>query len=81
MAGSGLKELLELIYTPNAVEHILTGKAVARAVCGHLIVDAALSAILYSAALGAPIPHIQTTGMASVLIAYHLSDCYYSAIY
>ena len=26
---SGLKELLELIYVPNAVEHILTGKAIA----------------------------------------------------
>lgn len=26
IAESGLKELLELIYVPNAVEHILTGK-------------------------------------------------------
>ena len=70
MAGSELKELLELIYTPNAVEHMLAGKAVAHAVRGHLIVDAALNAMLYSAALGAPIPHVQTTGIASVLIVY-----------
>ncbi|KAK3752452.1 hypothetical protein QZH41_013499, partial [Actinostola sp. cb2023] len=66
MAGSGLKELLELIYAPNAVEHMLAGKAVARAVRGHLIVDAALNAMLYSAALGAPIPHVQTTGESSL---------------
>ena len=32
MAGSGLRELLELIYASNAVDHILTGKAIARAV-------------------------------------------------
>ncbi|KAK3728716.1 hypothetical protein QZH41_001096 [Actinostola sp. cb2023] len=66
MAGSGLKELLELIYAPNAVEHLLAGKAVARAVRGHLIVDAALNAMMYSAALGAPIPHVQTTDESSL---------------
>ena len=32
MAASGLQELLELIYAPNAVVHMLTGKAIARAV-------------------------------------------------
>jgi len=32
MAGSGLRELLELIYAHNAVEHMLNGKAVSRAV-------------------------------------------------
>ena len=37
IAESGLKELLELIYVPNAVEHILTGKAIARAVRAHLL--------------------------------------------
>jgi len=29
MAGSGLKELFEIVYAPNAVEHIFTGKAIA----------------------------------------------------
>lgn len=32
MAESGLKELLEFIYAPTAVEHFLTGKAIAKAV-------------------------------------------------
>ena len=40
MARSGLRELRELIYASNAVDHILTGKAIARAVRAHLIVDA-----------------------------------------
>ena len=55
MAESGLKELLEMIYASNAVDHMLSGKAVSRAVRGHLIIDAALNALLYSSALGIPI--------------------------
>ena len=39
MAGSGLKELLQLIYVPNAVDHIITGKAVSRVVLAHIILD------------------------------------------
>ncbi|CAH3177828.1 unnamed protein product [Porites lobata] len=66
MAGSGLRELLELIYASNAVDHILTGKAIARAVRAHLIVDAALNAPLYSAALGVPIPQHQHAGMVTL---------------
>ncbi|KAL8616901.1 hypothetical protein ACOMHN_041820 [Nucella lapillus] len=31
MDGSGLQEILELAYAPNAVVHMLTGKAVSRA--------------------------------------------------
>ena len=42
MAGSGLKELLQLIYVPNAVDHILTRKAVPRAVRAHILLDALL---------------------------------------
>ena len=57
MAGSGLREVLELIYASNAVDHIFTGKAIARAVRAHLIADAALNALLYSEALNVPIPH------------------------
>ena len=30
MAGSGLKELLEVIYASNAVDNVLTGKAISR---------------------------------------------------
>ena len=36
MAGTGLQELLEMIFASNTVTHILSGKAVARAVCCHL---------------------------------------------
>ena len=64
--GSGLRELLELIYASNAVDHILTGKAIARAVCAHLIVDAALNVLLYSAALGVPFPQLQHAGMVTL---------------
>lgn len=66
MAGSGLRELLELIYASNAVDHILTGKAIACAVRAHLIVDVALNALLYSAALGVPVPQLQHAGMVTL---------------
>ncbi len=56
MAGSGLQEVLELIYADNAVVHMMTGKAIARAVRGHLIVDAALNALILSDVLGVPLP-------------------------
>ncbi|EDO40541.1 predicted protein [Nematostella vectensis] len=59
MADSGLRELLELIYAPNAVDHILSGKATSRAVRAHMIIDAALNAILYSSTLDVPLPQSQ----------------------
>jgi len=40
MAGSGLQELLEVVYANRAVGHIL------RAVCGHFLVDEALNTML-----------------------------------
>jgi len=61
MAETGLRELFELIYASNAVDHILSGKAIARAVRAHLLVDAALNALLYSEALQLPIPQLQET--------------------
>ena len=48
MMGSGLQDLLETVYAPNAVIHMFTGKAVARAVRGHFLIDTALHAILLS---------------------------------
>ncbi len=48
MAGSGLKELLEIVYASNAVTHILSGKAVQRALRGLLLVDSALNTMLVS---------------------------------
>ena len=59
IAGSGLKEILEMIYAPNAVEHILTGKAIARIVRAHLLVDAAVNTLIISKALKVPIPNLQ----------------------
>ena len=46
MAGSGLAEILELVYAPHAIQHIMSGKAVSRAVRAHLLMDAALNDIL-----------------------------------
>ena len=62
MAESGLRELLEIIYASNAVDHILSGKAISQAVRSHLIVDAALNCLLYSSALSVPIPHLEAAG-------------------
>ena len=53
-AGSGLQEIMELVYAPNAVVHILSGKAYARAVLSHLLVGAALNALLLADAFKVP---------------------------
>ena len=62
MAGSGLRELLELIYASHPEDHIMTGKAFSGAVSAQLIVDATLNALLYSQALGVPVPHMTEQG-------------------
>ena len=56
MDSSGLQEMLESIYAPNAVVHMLSGKAIARAVRGHFIVDAALNALMLHSGFNAPLP-------------------------
>ena len=43
MAGSGIKELFEMIYAPKAVEQIMSGKAISRAVRAHVEQDDAES--------------------------------------
>ena len=48
MGGSGLQELLEVIYADSAVGHILTGKAISRAIRGHILIEAVLYAIILS---------------------------------
>ncbi len=53
--ASGLQHILELVYAPNAVVHMLTGKSAARAVRAHLLVDAALNGLLLFNALGVPL--------------------------
>lgn len=56
MTGSGLQELLEVVYTSNAVTHMMTGKAVSRAVRCHLLVDAAQNTILLAYIYNGPLP-------------------------
>ena len=56
MDSSGLQEMLESIYAPNAVVHMLSGKAIARAVRGHFIIDAALNALMLHSGFNAPLP-------------------------
>lgn len=46
MQGSGLKEVLELVYATGAVPHILSGKAISRAVRSHILVSSAIYAHL-----------------------------------
>ncbi|EFX73412.1 hypothetical protein DAPPUDRAFT_325339 [Daphnia pulex] len=45
--GSGLQELLSLVYAENAVPHMLSGKAISRAVRGHLLIDSAINALVH----------------------------------
>ena len=56
MASSGLQEVLELIYAPNAVMHMLSGKAIAQAVRAHFIVDATFNAMMLTDVLNDPLP-------------------------
>ena len=48
MEGTGLQNVMELAYAPNAVLHMMRGKAVSRAVRGHMLLDSALNALLVS---------------------------------
>ena len=57
MAGSGLRELLEIMYAPNSVVHIMTGKAIPRAVRAHLLMDGVHTALLLTKSLDTPIPN------------------------
>jgi len=41
MSGTSLKELLELVYAPNAVTHMLSGKTVSGSVRWFMLVDIA----------------------------------------
>ena len=46
MAGTGLQELLEVIFAGNTVAHILSGKAVARAIRCHSLLESVLHTLL-----------------------------------
>ena len=59
MAGTGLKELFEVIYAEGAVPHMLSGKAIARAIRAHTLIDAVLRSKFISISLK------DETGLAS----------------
>ena len=46
MKGTGLKEILEVLYGENAVVHMLAGKSVQRAFRGHLLVEKSLNGMI-----------------------------------
>ena len=48
MGGTGLQELLEVVYADTAVSHILTSKAISQPIHEHILIDAALYAIILS---------------------------------
>jgi len=54
--SSGLHEVLELIYAPNAIIHMLSGKAIARALRVHCIIDAALNTLMLRKVFNVPLP-------------------------
>ncbi|KAL8591937.1 hypothetical protein ACOMHN_039990 [Nucella lapillus] len=55
MAGSGLKQVLEVAFASNSVIHMLSGKSVSRAVRGHFLVDTVLNALVTSIAFNIPL--------------------------
>ena len=46
MKGSGLEDLLSVVYVENSVMHMLSGKAVSTEIRGHLIVESSLMPLL-----------------------------------
>ena len=48
MDGTGLKDILGVVYGENSVAHMMTGKSVQRAFRGHLLADKCLNCMLVS---------------------------------
>lgn len=46
MEGSGLGEMLSLVYAENSVKHILSGHAYERAIRGHYLVYTAIAKLV-----------------------------------
>ncbi len=66
MTGSGLQELLEVVYASNSVTHMMSGKAIARAVRGHFLVDAALNTMLVADLYNIDLPTKEETQLPAV---------------
>ena len=67
MSGSGLQQVLEVVYAPNTVVHMLAGRAMARAFRGHMFVDSALNAIITARAFNVSLPEPQAVIIDEVL--------------
>jgi len=52
MKGSGIEQLLGLLYGPSTVDHVMSGKAFARALRGHCIVHDCLVQLLLQYVVG-----------------------------
>jgi hypothetical protein len=46
MNGSGLRQVMDLIYAEDTVAHLLSGKAISRGIRAHFLIDAALNILL-----------------------------------
>ena len=46
MNGSGLRQVMDLIYAEDTVPHLLSGKAISRGIRAHFLIDAALNILL-----------------------------------
>ena len=54
ITGSGLQEVLEVVYAENTDQHTLSGNSIFRAVKAHLRMDNVLNAMFLSASLEGP---------------------------
>jgi hypothetical protein len=73
---TGLQELLEKVYDPNAKIHMMSGKSVARTVRGHFLIDIALHALLDSETFGiklTDVPVISITNGDQNIIQFEIS--------
>ena len=52
MDGTGLKDILGVVYGENSVTHMMTGKSVQRAFRGHLLVDKCLNRMMVTEMAG-----------------------------
>ena len=60
MSGSGIMDVFEACYEPNAIIHMMSGKAYARALRGHLLLEAALAVKLMNLVVSKP-QHTQSS--------------------
>ena len=72
MSGSGLEELLEVMYVANTVIYMLSGEALVRAVRGHLLVDFVLNAMISAKALNVILPEVDIHAPQNTIDTIHI---------